>query len=251
MNPTGCDHPTPPEHEPTGPTRWADLRAVTLHRDDYTCQLCGDPATDADHKWPKSKGGADKLSNLQALCGPCNREKADKLFLRHITTDRLTDAAGHELQAAAEAVRRAARWLRLAALLDEAGESLTIDEMGELDDRAKHGENYGRAIDMLRELVTGGTDPAVTMTLAHIGEHGDLPPYWDEMLDLPVALGDSRVQLRSLLPEDLHRLVVVLPRDGKFAAARGAKALVEMMKEESVLRAGDLRAVGFVDGVAS
>lgn len=32
-----------------------------------------------DHIVPKAAGGPNRLSNYQTMCGPCNREKADKL----------------------------------------------------------------------------------------------------------------------------------------------------------------------------
>lgn len=54
---------------------WADVREV-LSR---PCVGCG--ATDGitiDHVIPTAKGGPNRLSNLQALCGPCNIKKGDK-----------------------------------------------------------------------------------------------------------------------------------------------------------------------------
>lgn len=32
-----------------------------------------------DHIMPKSKGGADSLSNYQTMCLPCNEAKADRM----------------------------------------------------------------------------------------------------------------------------------------------------------------------------
>jgi hypothetical protein len=49
--------------------------AVTL-RDQGKCVQCG--ATEDlnfDHKIPWSRGGANTVSNIQLLCGPCNRRK--------------------------------------------------------------------------------------------------------------------------------------------------------------------------------
>jgi hypothetical protein len=58
------------------PKTWADTRAVVLHRDGYRCQICKvADATDADHIWPRVAGGPDRLENLQAACGPCNKRK--------------------------------------------------------------------------------------------------------------------------------------------------------------------------------
>lgn len=64
---------------------WTQRRALVLARDGYVCQYCDEPATHVDHKWPQSWGGTDELDNLQALCGPCNKAKADKAQLRYIT----------------------------------------------------------------------------------------------------------------------------------------------------------------------
>jgi len=60
------------------------LRAAVLIRDNCICRLCGaspakDPAVTlhVDHIRPWSKGGETVLANLQTLCAPCNRGKAD------------------------------------------------------------------------------------------------------------------------------------------------------------------------------
>jgi 5-methylcytosine-specific restriction endonuclease McrA len=57
-----------------GATRaWRKVRAQVLDRDGWTCQLCGAPATDADHFQTVSDGGGNEPSNLRALCAGCNR----------------------------------------------------------------------------------------------------------------------------------------------------------------------------------
>ena len=54
------------------------------------CQGCGRDKSDdprvleVDHKWPKSEGGTDAYENLTLLCGPCNKEKKDKLTLTQL-----------------------------------------------------------------------------------------------------------------------------------------------------------------------
>ena len=54
------------------------------------CQGCGRDYTDdprvleVDHKWPKAEGGTDAYDNLTLLCGPCNKEKKDKLTLTQL-----------------------------------------------------------------------------------------------------------------------------------------------------------------------
>lgn len=61
-----------------GSTRaWRNTRARVLARDGHTCQQCGQPATQVDHKTPRAQGGSDHEDNLQALCGPCNLEKGN------------------------------------------------------------------------------------------------------------------------------------------------------------------------------
>jgi hypothetical protein len=62
-----------------------ETRAVVLERNGYTCQMCGLAAGDPDpfspgrtirltigHIIDKSKGGADSLGNLRAVCTNCN-----------------------------------------------------------------------------------------------------------------------------------------------------------------------------------
>lgn len=62
-----------------------ESRAVVLERNGFTCQSCGLAAGDADpfhpgrtvrltmgHIIDKSKGGADIVSNLRAICSNCN-----------------------------------------------------------------------------------------------------------------------------------------------------------------------------------
>ena len=57
-------------------------RFNVLKRAKHRCELCGVPADqkalDVDHILPKSLGGSDDESNLQALCFTCNRSKGDR-----------------------------------------------------------------------------------------------------------------------------------------------------------------------------
>jgi len=56
-------------------------RYLILKRDLYTCQLCrrtGVPI-EVDHIVPVSRGGSNRLDNLQTLCQDCNRGKGDRL----------------------------------------------------------------------------------------------------------------------------------------------------------------------------
>jgi 5-methylcytosine-specific restriction endonuclease McrA len=55
-----------------------ELRQRVMDRDRWVCQVCGAPAHHVDHKEPVSKGGADTMDNLRALCAPCNLAKGAK-----------------------------------------------------------------------------------------------------------------------------------------------------------------------------
>lgn len=48
------------------------LRAQILERDNHICRLCGGVATQIDH----IRGSSSEPTNLQSLCGDCNRRKA-------------------------------------------------------------------------------------------------------------------------------------------------------------------------------
>ena len=58
------------------------LRYEVLKRAVFRCELCGasaeDRALEVDHIAPRSAGGSDDLSNLQALCYSCNAMKRDR-----------------------------------------------------------------------------------------------------------------------------------------------------------------------------
>ena len=57
-------------------------RYEVLKRAKHRCELCGAHETQAalhvDHIVPRAKGGADELSNFQALCISCNTSKRDR-----------------------------------------------------------------------------------------------------------------------------------------------------------------------------
>ena len=124
-----CDLPTAAEDERRAPKHWPSLRAIVLDRDDYTCWLCGGPATEVDHLFPKAHGGRDKLSNLRAACRTCNAVKGEKIFPGQVTVDRAADAFWFEYANAHNAMRRASRWGFVAAALMDADHRLTADEM--------------------------------------------------------------------------------------------------------------------------
>ena len=58
------------------------VRYSVLKRANYRCELCGikadDKALEVDHIVPKSLGGADDLTNYQALCYSCNASKGNR-----------------------------------------------------------------------------------------------------------------------------------------------------------------------------
>lgn len=74
---------------------WPVLRAVVLLRDEFTCAMCGDYATQVDHILARFHGGSDHPLNLQAACKSCNQRKGDALpserieFFRHLTLDQM------------------------------------------------------------------------------------------------------------------------------------------------------------------
>ncbi|USD68125.1 HNH endonuclease [Vibrio sp. SCSIO 43136] len=67
-------------HERGYGSGWDRLKRIILKRDKHLCQLCLQKgraviATDVDHILPKSQGGTDDETNLQALCKRCHRSK--------------------------------------------------------------------------------------------------------------------------------------------------------------------------------
>ncbi|WP_280317286.1 HNH endonuclease [Nocardia wallacei] len=46
-------------------------------RDDYTCQQCGAPGHEVDHKVNVKRGGTDDDANLWVLCAGCHRAKTE------------------------------------------------------------------------------------------------------------------------------------------------------------------------------
>ncbi|WAC07637.1 MAG: HNH endonuclease signature motif containing protein [Thermodesulfobacteriota bacterium] len=59
-----------------------------LKRENQVCRSCGKPVADDDihfdHIIPWSKGGSTEESNIQLLCGTCNRKKSDKLEEKYL-----------------------------------------------------------------------------------------------------------------------------------------------------------------------
>jgi len=57
------------------------LRFNIFQKYDYTCQYCGrkvpEITLEVDHKYPKSKGGLDKVDNYTVACRDCNLGKGD------------------------------------------------------------------------------------------------------------------------------------------------------------------------------
>jgi 5-methylcytosine-specific restriction protein A len=62
---------------------WGELRAATLERAGYLCEIglpgCYGDASTADHIKERKDGGADALFNLRATCAAChNRRHPEK-----------------------------------------------------------------------------------------------------------------------------------------------------------------------------
>ena len=57
-----------------------EVRSFVWERDQGHCVTCG-AAEDLqfDHVIPVARGGGNSAENLQILCGPCNRQKSDRL----------------------------------------------------------------------------------------------------------------------------------------------------------------------------
>lgn len=55
-------------------------RKNVLHRDNYTCQYCGQPSATltVDHVIPRSRGGAHYWDNVVTACSFCNNKKGSK-----------------------------------------------------------------------------------------------------------------------------------------------------------------------------
>ena len=81
MTKQSWDHGGKSRHERGYGTAWDKLRETILERDKHLCQPCirkgNGPrvARQVDHIKPKAKGGTDAPDNLQAICGPCHRDK--------------------------------------------------------------------------------------------------------------------------------------------------------------------------------
>jgi 5-methylcytosine-specific restriction endonuclease McrA len=64
-------------------TRTKRITKRLLEANNYMCALCGEPTTlkdsNIDHKIPKSKGGSNRIENLQATHKACNFIKGNKI----------------------------------------------------------------------------------------------------------------------------------------------------------------------------
>jgi HNH endonuclease len=66
----------PPLGERNSRTIPQDVKIAVAHRDGAKCRQCGSTQDlHFDHVIPWSRGGANTASNIQLLCGPCNRRK--------------------------------------------------------------------------------------------------------------------------------------------------------------------------------
>lgn len=71
------------EHLPPVPP---SIRKMTLARDGWVCQYCGEKLEpgleEVDHRLPRAWGGTNDLANLVTSCRYCNRAKSDLLIER-------------------------------------------------------------------------------------------------------------------------------------------------------------------------
>lgn len=63
----------------TEPDRYRGVSRATAarirRRDKRTCQLCGKPGWQVDHRIPVAAGGTDDDTNLRVLCDGCHQAK--------------------------------------------------------------------------------------------------------------------------------------------------------------------------------
>jgi 5-methylcytosine-specific restriction protein A len=52
---------------------WDALRRRVLDEAGWACELCGNPASEVDHRIPLALGGTDDRWNLRAVCRTCHR----------------------------------------------------------------------------------------------------------------------------------------------------------------------------------
>lgn len=76
-------------HRELGTQKWKRQRIRVLQRDAYTCQYCGQEATQVDHVISRKDGGSHDIDNLVACCAPCNTRKGalnEGVFLAQTAT---------------------------------------------------------------------------------------------------------------------------------------------------------------------
>jgi hypothetical protein len=75
------------------------IRNFVLERDNYTCLACGSNENlTVDHILPRSRGGTNKIENLQILCQPCNITKgANTRDYRNVTIGHILKKKGVKL----------------------------------------------------------------------------------------------------------------------------------------------------------
>ncbi len=57
-----------------------EVRSFVWERDRGSCVACGaEDDLQFDHLIPVARGGGNAAENLQILCGPCNRQKSDRI----------------------------------------------------------------------------------------------------------------------------------------------------------------------------
>lgn len=80
--------------------RWQKLRAQVLKRDKHLCIPCKKQgkltlAKEVDHIVEKANGGTDEMSNLQAICTPCHKDKTNNRKERGCDVNGMPSNASH------------------------------------------------------------------------------------------------------------------------------------------------------------
>ena len=98
--------------DPNNPTD--NFKRRLLEKQDGVCPWCTDSLDfdeiEIDHVWPVSKGGRNWVFNKQALHGPCNKEKSDRI-------DYAVENISPLLPYLVASIRRLSKRPRLAALI--------------------------------------------------------------------------------------------------------------------------------------
>ena len=74
-----------------------DYKNSILERDNYICQVCGNPAQEVDHIIPWAISHDSSRSNLRAICIKCNRATRRQPRNTRLSLDKWYDYLQEEL----------------------------------------------------------------------------------------------------------------------------------------------------------